>query len=138
MIIKLKKELSKANAETVDIVNDLIKTEEDKLSNYKNSLERLLNLFIGSTSKTMKEVIKKKMKMIEKEIEVVELNISYLENKKIDKNKYIRELNNKISALKKEREELPTKVLERCDCVDKVDKIVVSGKNDIFVNYKLD
>ncbi|WP_346888166.1 hypothetical protein [Clostridium sp. UBA1056] len=36
-IVKLKKELSKSNAETVDMVNDLIKIEEDKLKVHKNS-----------------------------------------------------------------------------------------------------
>lgn len=137
-IIKLKKELSKVNAETVDMVNDLIKTEEDKLNTYKSSLETLLNSFIDSNSKTIQEVIKKKMEMLEKEIEVVELNISSLENNKIDKNKYIRELNNKISALKKEGEELPTKVLEKCEWLDKVEKIIVGGKNDLVTVYKLD
>ena len=48
------------------MVNDLIKTEEDKLNTYKNSLETLLNSFIGSTSKTMQEVIKNKIEMLEK------------------------------------------------------------------------
>ena len=76
--------------------------------------------------------------MLEKKIEVVELNISSLENNKIDKNKYIRELNNKISALKKEGEELPTKVLEKCEWLDKVEKIIVGGKNDLVTVYKLD
>lgn len=59
-IIKLKKELAKANAETVDMVNDLIKIEEDKLNKNKDSLETLLNSFIDSTSKTMQDIIKKK------------------------------------------------------------------------------
>ena len=100
-IIKLKKELSKANVETIDMVNDLIKIEEDNLNKRKNSLEILLNSFIDSTSKTMKDMIKKKMQIIESEIQAVEVNIASLGNKKSDKNKYIRELNNKISALKK-------------------------------------
>lgn len=86
----------------------------------------------------MQEVIKKKMEMLEKEIESVELNISALESKKSDKNKYIRELNNKISALKKEGEELPTKVLARAEWIDKVEKIVVGGKKDLVTVYKLD
>lgn len=83
------------------MVNDLIKTEEEKLNNYKNSLEAILNSFIGSTSKTIQEVIKRKIEMLEEYIKAFEMNIVSLENKKGDKNKYIRELNNKISALKK-------------------------------------
>lgn len=137
-IIKLKKELSKANAETVDMVNDLIKIEEDKLNKKKNSLETLLNSFVESTSKTMQDILKKKIQMLEKEIEDVEVNIVSLENKKSDKNKYIRDLSNKISALKKEGEELPTKILERREWLDKVDKIVVGGKDDLVIVYKLD
>lgn len=137
-IIKLKKELAKANAETVDMVNDLIKIEEDKLNKKKNSLETLLNSFVESTSKTMQDILKKKIQMLEKEIEDVEVNIVSLENKKSDKNKYIRDLSNKISALKKEGEELPTKILERREWLDKVDKIVVGGKDDLVIVYKLD
>lgn len=120
------------------MVNDLIKIEEDKLNKNKDLLETLLNFFIDLTSKTMQDMIKKKMQIIESEIQAIEINIASLENKKSDKNKYIRELNNKISALKKEVEELPTKVLERREWLDKVEKIVVGGKNDIVVNYKLD
>lgn len=40
-IIKVKKELSKSNAETVNMVNELIKSENDKLVSCKNSLETL-------------------------------------------------------------------------------------------------
>ena len=43
------------------MVNDLIKTEEDKLNTYKNSLEILLNSFVESTSKTMQDILKKKI-----------------------------------------------------------------------------
>ena len=50
----------------------------------------------------------------------------------------IRELNKKISALKKEGEELQTKVLERREWLGKVAKIVVGGKNDLVVVYKVD
>ena len=85
----------------------------------------------------MQEVIKKKMEMLEKEIEAVEHNILFLENKRINKNKYIRELNNKISALKKEGEELPTKVLERREWLDKVEKIVVGSKEDLVAVYNI-
>ncbi|VYU50670.1 Recombinase [Clostridium paraputrificum] len=137
-IIKLKKELSKVNAETVDMVNDLIKIEEDKLRKNKTTLETLLNSFIDSTSSTMQDIIKKKIQALEKEIEANEIKISSLENKKVDKNKYIRELSNKISALKKEGKELPTKILERKEWLDKVEKIVVGGKNDLVVVYSLD
>ena len=136
--MKLKKELSKASAKTVDMVNDLIKIEEDKLKNLRNSLETLLNSFIGSASQTMQDLIKKKMDMLESEIEVIETSIASLENKKADKDKYIRELHNKIYALKKEGEELPTKILERTEWLDKVNKIVVGGKKDLVVVYKLD
>lgn len=62
------KELSKANAETVGMVNDLIKIEEDKLNKKKNSLETLLNSFVESTSKTMQHILKKKMQMLKREI----------------------------------------------------------------------
>ena len=40
----------------------------------------------------MKDIIKKKIQMLEKEIEAIEINIASLENKKADKNKYIRKL----------------------------------------------
>ena len=36
-------------------------------------------------------------------------NILELENKKADKDKYIRELSNKIFSLKKENQQIPTK-----------------------------
>lgn len=137
-ILKLKKELSKANAETVDMVNNLIKIEEDKLHTYKSSLDSLLDTFINSTSKTMQDTIKLKIELLESNIATVETNITSLENKKSDKNKYIRELTNKISALKKEGEQLPSKVLERSEWLDKVDKIVVGGKKDLVTIYKLD
>ena len=137
-IIKLKKELSKANAETVDMVNDLIKIETDKLENYKNTLEALLTSFVNSTSKTMQDVLNVKIKGIEDEIETIENNILELENKKADKDKYIRELSNKIFALKKENHQTPTKELTRTQWLDKVEKIVVGGKNDLNVIYKLD
>lgn len=84
-IIKFKKELSKANAETVDMVNYLIKIEEDKLKKKKNFLETLLNSFIESTSKTIQDILKKKMQMLEKEIEDIEVDIVSLKNKKADK-----------------------------------------------------
>ena len=137
-IIKLKKELSKANAETVDMVNDLIKIETDKLENYKNTLEALLTSFVNSTSKTMQDVLNVKIKGIEDEIETIENNILELENKKADKDKYIRELSNKIFALKKENQQTPNKELTRTQWLDKVEKIVVGGKNDLNVIYKLD
>ena len=120
------------------MVNDLIKIEEDKLNKNKDLLETLLNFFIDLTSKTMQDMIKKKMQIIESEIQAIEINIASLENKKSDKNKYIRELNNKISALKKEGKELQTKVLGRSEWLDKVEKIVVGGKNDLVAVYKLD
>ncbi len=94
--------------------------------------------FVELTSKTMQDILKKKIQILEREIEDIEVNIVFLENKKADKNKYIRELSNKISALKKEGEELPTKVLERREWLDKVDKIVVGSKNDLLTVYKLD
>lgn len=86
----------------------------------------------------MKDIIKKKIQMLEKEIEAIEINIASLENKKADKNKYIRKLHNKVAALKKEGEELPTKILERREWLDKVEKSVVGGKDDLVVEYILD
>ncbi|SHI02801.1 hypothetical protein SAMN02745196_02445 [Clostridium collagenovorans DSM 3089] len=83
------------------MVNDLIKIEKDKLKKNKNSLETLLNSFIDSTSNTMKDIIKKKMQTLENAIQITEIKIAILENKRADKNKYIRELSNKVSALKK-------------------------------------
>ena len=137
-IIKLKKELSKANAETIDMVNDLIKVENEKLYTCKNSLETLINSFISTTSKTMQDIIKAKIEGIEAEIVIIENNIISLENQKSDKDKYIRELNNKIIALKKEGQQILEKELTREEWLDKVDKIVVGGKNDLVAAYKLD
>lgn len=84
------------------MVNDLIKIEEDKLNKNKDSLETLLNSFIESTSKTMQDILKKKIQKIEQKIEEIEVEIISLKNKKVDKNRYIRELRNKISELNKE------------------------------------
>lgn len=137
-IIKFKKELSKSNAETVDMVNELIKRAKDKLSISKNSLETLLNVFVDSASKTMQDVVKTKMESLEKQIETIENTIDSLQNKKADKDKYIRELNNKISALKKEGQQIPRKVLERSEWLDKVDKIIVGGKKDLIALYKFE
>lgn len=105
---------------------------------YKGSMETLLDSFVGSTSKTMQDLIKKKLDMVEKDIQSTEENIAALENKRNDKNKYIRELYDKISALKKEEDELPTKVLDRVEWLDKIEKIVVGGKDDLVAVYKLD
>ncbi len=82
----------------------------------------------------MQDIIKNKMDILESEIEAIEINIASLENKKADKNKYIGELNNKISALKEEGKQLPSKVLERSECLDKV---VVDSKTGLVAEYKL-
>lgn len=137
-MIKIKKELSKVNSENVDMVNDLIKVENDKLDTCKNSLETLIDSFVSATSKTMQDIIKAKIEGIEAEIIKIENNIASLEVKKNDKDKYIRELNNKIIALKKEGQQIPGKELTRTEWLDKVDKIVVGGKNDLVASYKLD
>ena len=63
----------------------------------------------------MKDIIKKKIQMLEKEIEAIEINIASLENKKV-----------------------PTKILERREWLDKVEKSVVGGKDDLVVEYILD
>lgn len=86
----------------------------------------------------MQDVVKRKMESLEKKIETIENTIASLQNKKADKDKYIRELNNKISALKKEGQQIPSKVLERSEWFDRVDKIIVGGKKDLVAVYKLD
>lgn len=50
----------------------------------KNSLETLLNSFIESTSKTMQDILKKKMQMLENKIEDIEVDIVSLENKRVE------------------------------------------------------
>ena len=86
----------------------------------------------------MQDIIKAKIEGIEAEIVIIENNIISLENQKSDKDKYIRELNNKIIALKKEGQQILEKELTREEWLDKVDKIVVGGKNDLVAAYKLD
>ena len=120
------------------MVNELIKSENDKLTICKNSLEDLINAFVEYTSKTMQDVVKGKMESLECQIQNIENTSASLENKKADKDKYIRELNNKISALKKEGQQIPSKVLERSEWLDRVDKIIVGGKTDLVAIYKLD
>ena len=114
-IVKLRQELSKANSETVDMVNQLIKVETDNLDGLKSSIESLTNVFVGTTSKTIQNIIKAKVEDLEGQIGAIEGKIVYLENKKADKDKYIRELNNKIASLKRENQEVPSKELSRVE-----------------------
>lgn len=47
-------------------------------------------------------------------------------------------MSNKIFVLKKEGEELSTKILERKEWLNKVDMIVVGGKEYLVAVYKID
>ena len=103
----------------------------------KSSIESLTNVFVGTTSKTIQNIIKAKVEDLEGQIGAIEGKIVYLENKKADKDKYIRELNNKIASLKRENQEVPSKELSRVEWLDKVEKIIVGGKNDLVEMYKI-
>ena len=81
----------------------------------KSSIESLTNVFVGTTSKTIQNIIKAKVEDLEGQIGAIEGKIVYLENKKADKDKYIRELNNKIATLKRENQEVPSKELSRVE-----------------------
>lgn len=136
-IISLQDELSKLNDDDSSKIVFKIQDEESELERLKSKLESLIENFI-STSKTMQSVIEKKIKELEIRIQSKDEEIERLKLINTDKEKHIRDINNKISKLKGELLMAHDKELTRAEWLDKVEKILIGGKKDIKAVYNLD
>lgn len=132
-IIKLQEELDQANSDEIFSIKD----KESKLGELKDKLEKLIDTFICS-SETMQNIVKKKIAELEKQIKVIESEISKSKELNFDKEKHIRNINSKISKLKLELESSEGKELTRKEWLDKVDGIFIESKNNFRVEYNLD
>lgn len=135
-IISLQEEVSSLNEDTNSNVVFEIKEKETELEKLKSKLESLLENFISS-SKTMQSVIEKKIKELEVKIQSLDTEIVRLKLINTNKERHIREINNKISKLKNELLMSNDKELTRAEWLDKVEKILIGGKKDIKAAYNL-
>lgn len=114
-----------------------IKIKEEELELLKDKLEKLIDTFISS-SETMQKVVQKKNGELENQIKRLELEISNIKSINVDKEKHIRQINNKIIKLKQELISSTDKELTRQQWLDKVEKIVIESKINFNVVYNLD
>lgn len=103
----------------------------------KDKLEKLIDAFICS-SETMQKIVEKKIAELEKQIKVIEFEISKNKELNFDKEKHIRDINSKISKLRLELENSEGKRLTRKEWLDKVDGIFIESKDNFRVEYNLD
>lgn len=114
-----------------------IKIKEGELEILKDKLEKLIDTFISS-SETMQKVVQKKIGELENQIKGLELEISNIKSINVDKEKHIRQINNRIIKLKQELISSTDKELTRQQWLDKVEKIVIESKINFNVVYNLD
>lgn len=132
-IIQYQEELDNINNN--EIFN--IKDKECKLEVLKSKLEKLLDAFLSS-SETMQSIVEKKIKELESQIKKIESEISNSKSINFDKERHIRQINNKIAKLKLESENANDKKLTRQEWLDKVERIVIESKSRFKVMYNLD
>lgn len=114
-----------------------IKEKEQELDVLREKLDKLLDTFLSS-SETMQKLVEKKIGELEYHIKRLELEIYNIKSIYADKEKHLRQLNNKIIKLKQELINSTDKELTRKEWLDKVDKIVIESKISFNVVYNLD
>lgn len=132
-IMQLEKEID--NIAKVEVFS--IKGKEEELNVLREKLDKLLDTFLYS-SETMQKLVEKKIGELEHHIKRLELEISNIKSIYSDKEKHIRQLNNKIIKLKQELINSTEKELTRKEWLDKVDKITIESKINFNVVYNLD
>ncbi len=132
-ILQLQSEIENINNDEVFNIRD----KEQELQTLKGKLEKLIDTFISS-SETMQSVIEKKIKELETQINKIELDISNRKAVVFDKEKHIRDTNNKINKLKQELEIAIDKELTRDEWLGKVENITIECKSNFVVTYNLD
>lgn len=135
-IITLETELKNIN--TKDNVDVVLKIQENQneLDRLKSKIESLIDNFISS-SEIMQGIIEKKIREFESKVQAIEEEIARLSLIKSDKEKHIRQISNNILKLKQELLVSNDKELTREEWLDKVDKILITGKSDIKTVYYL-
>ena len=114
-----------------------IKEKEQELDVLRDKLDKLLDTFLSS-SETMQKLVEKKVGELEYHIKRLELEISNIKSIYADKEKHLRQLNNKIIKLKQELINSTDKELTRKEWLDKVNKIIIESKISFNVVYNLD
>lgn len=137
-IIQLKEELSEKTKATIEDIVLSISSKEDELNFLKSKLENLVENFITSDSKTISDIISAKVKEFEIKIQGVEQELIQLKLINQDREQHKRELTNKINTLKAELKNIPNKEISRQEWLDKVECILIGGKNDITTKYNFD
>ena len=132
-IIKLQKEVDNIAKDEVFS----IKEKEQELDVLREKLDKLLDTFLSS-SETMQKLVEKKIGELEVHIKRIELEISNIKSIYADKEKHLRQLNNRIIKLKQDLINSIDKELTRKEWLDKVDKIIIESKISFNVVYNLD
>ena len=114
-----------------------IKEKEQELDVLREKLDKLLDTFLSS-SETMQKLVEKKIGELEVHIKRIELEISNIKSIYADKEKHLRQLNNRIIKLKQDLINSIDKELTRKEWLDKVDKIIIESKISFNVVYNLD
>ena len=86
----------------------------------------------------MQKLVEKKFGELEVHIKRIELEISNIKSIYADKEKHLRQLNNRIIKLKQDLINSIDKELTRKEWLDKVDKIIIESKISFNVVYNLD
>lgn len=132
-IVQLQSEIE--NISNNEVFN--IRDKEQELQVLKNKLEKLVDNFLNASG-TMQQVVEKKIKELEVEINRLELEISNSRLISFDKDKHIRDTNNRINKLREELKISTNKKLTRSQWLDKVESIEIISKNNFKVRYNLD
>lgn len=132
-IMQLEKEID--NISKVEVFS--IKEKEEELDILREKLDKLLDTFLSS-SETMQKLVERKIGELEYHIKRLELEISNIKSIYADKEKHLRQLNNKIMKLKQELINSTDKELTRKEWLDKIDKIAIESKSNFNVVYNLD
>lgn len=134
-IIKLKEELvSICNGSDIMFK---IQANEKKLKELKVDLGVLVDNFIYASA-TLRSVIESKINAIESQINNINDEVANLKSVHNDREKHIREINNKITKLGLELYVSQDKELSRKEWLDRVEKILIKGKGKIESVYILD
>ncbi len=113
----------------------LIKENENELNNLHEKLELLINRMLDDMGDNIQKIFKKKAEELENKIKAKEEEINVNQQVILDKERYKKQLDNKIIELEREKG-TAYRELTREDYLKKVDKFIINSRDDIQVILK--